>query len=115
MPPDSINRSPWNRILSSGLSGGPLGLLGAPDQRAVSHDRRRSADEIALHHVAAFVGEEAELFLGFHAFGNDRYMQTVTQADHRANDRRRLRVASEVHDETAIDLDLVERKRLQIG
>src|SRR5207245_11101659 len=70
----------------------------AADQRVVVPDRLRLAEEIALHRVAALVREEAELLLGLYAFGNDRHFETVAEIDNGANDRRRLRIASEIHD-----------------
>src|SRR5579872_871049 len=89
-------------------------IAGAADQRIILVDRQRLADEIALHGVAALFGQETKLFLGFHAFGHDRHFQAMTEADDGANDRRRLRIAAEIHDEGAVDLDLVEGERLQI-
>src|SRR6202043_1331549 len=77
--------------------------------------RKGPADEIALYRVAALIGEEAQLLLGFDALGDDRHLEAVAEADHRANDRRRLRIAPEIDDESAVDLDLVEWKRLQIA
>src|SRR6185369_9024311 len=85
----------------------------AADQRVVVPDRLRPAEEIALHRVAAFVGEEAELLLGLDAFGNDRHFEAMAEIDDGANDRRRLRVAPQIHDKGAVDLDLVERERLK--
>ena len=41
--------------------------------------------------------------------------EAVTQADHSPNDCRRLQIASEIHHESAVDLDLVEWKRLKIA
>src|ERR1700732_5259480 len=80
----------------------------AADQRGVLSDRQRFADEIALNRVAALLGEETELLLGFHALGNDRHFETVAKPDDRPDDRRRLRIAPKVHDEGTVDLDLVE-------
>ena len=77
--------------------------------------RHRLADEVTLHGVASLFSEETELLLGFHAFGDDRHFKTVTEANDRAHDRRRLRIASKIHDKGAVDLDLVERERLQIA
>src|ERR1700716_2957209 len=88
---------------------------GAANQRGVLPDRQRFAEEIALHRVAALVGEEAELLLGFPALRDDRHFEAVAKADDGAHDRGRLRIASEIDDESAVDLDLVERKRLQIA
>jgi hypothetical protein len=65
--------------------------------------------------IAGLVREEGQLLLRFHAFGDDGNIQTMAEPDHRADDRRRLRIASQIHHECAVDLDLVERKRLQIG
>src|SRR6202043_3492500 len=77
--------------------------------------RKGPADEIALYRVAALIGEEAQLLLGFDALGDDRHLEAVAKADHGPDDRRRLRIAPEIDDESAVDLDLVERKRLQIA
>src|SRR5579872_3077540 len=85
------------------------------DQPVVLIDRKRLADEVALDGVAALLGEEGKLLLGFHALGDDRHFEAVTKTDDRANDRRRLRAAAEIHDEGAVDLDLVERECLQIA
>src|SRR5258708_1013553 len=87
----------------------------AANQRGVLSDRLRFADKIALHRVAALVREERELLLSFHALGDDRHFEAVAEADHSPNDRRRLRIVSEIDDESAIDLDFVEWKRLKIA
>src|SRR3979409_1777366 len=87
----------------------------AADQGGVLSDRRGLAEKVALHRVAALIGEESELLLGFHALGDDRHLQAVAEPDPRATDRRRLRIAAEIDDEGAVDLDLVERERLQIA
>src|SRR4051812_48490938 len=39
----------------------------------------------------------------------------MTETYDRTNDRRRLRVAAEIHDKGPVDLDLVEREGLQIA
>src|SRR5665647_3910533 len=100
----------------SGLARGLGSVAGvAANRRGVLADRQGFAEEIALHHVAAFVGEEAELLLGFHALGDDRHLQAMAEPDDGPDDRGRLRVAAEIDDEGAVDLDLVERESLQIG
>src|SRR5450755_539230 len=108
-----------NASSRKGLAGLARGLhriaAAAANQCCVLADRQRPADEIALYRVAAFVGEEAQLLLGFDALGDNRHPEAVAKADHGPHDRRRLRIASEIHDEGTVDLDLVERKRLQIA
>src|SRR5258708_25194398 len=100
----------------AGLARGRLRIAAAAaNQRGVLSDRLRSADKIALHRVAALLREEGELLLGFHALGDDRHLQPVAKADHGPNDRRRLVIAAEIHDESAVDLDLVEWKRLKVA
>src|SRR5258708_8307384 len=86
--------------------------IAAANEGCVLSDRQRLADEIALHRVAALFRQEAELFLGLHAFSDDRHFETVAEVDDGANDRCRLRVPSEIHDKGAIDLHLLERERL---
>src|ERR1700719_1171332 len=102
---DSAGHARWLRRIATGTA----------DQRGVLPDRQPFADEIPLHRVAALLGEETELLLGFHALGDDRHFKAVAKADDRPDDRRRLRIAPEIHDKGAIDLDLVERKRLQVA
>lgn len=62
-----------------------------------------------------FVGEELELLLGLHAFRHHRQIEPAAERDHRADDGGRLLAVAEIGDEGLVDLDLVERKRLQIG
>src|SRR5207244_5026853 len=90
-------------------------LAAAADQSGVLSDRQRLADEIALHRVATLFREEAELLLRLDPLGDDRHFEAVTEVDDSANDCRGLRVAPEIHDKGAVDLDLVERERLQIA
>src|ERR1700736_1256032 len=101
------------------LAGHARGLHGiaasSSNQRGVLPDPQRFADEIALHRVAAHAREEAELLLGFHALGDDRHLQAVAKANHRPDDRGGLWITSEIDDKGAVNLDLVERKRLQIA
>src|SRR5882672_4143948 len=100
------------RGLRAGLAGLARGLdrfaAATPHQHAVLSDRRGLADEIAL------LRKETELLPGFHALGDDRHFEAMAKADHRPNDGRRLRISSKIHDESTVDLDFVERKRLQI-
>src|SRR4051794_3309384 len=83
-----------------------------PDQGGIVCNRLRAADEIALHAIAAFGSEKRQLLPGFDAFGDDRDVEAVAEADHGADDGARLRVEAEIDDEGAIDLDLVEREGL---
>src|SRR5690606_15713815 len=70
---------------------------------------------ITLHLVTALGGKKLKLLLGLDAFGDERDPKPVAKPDDRADNRRRLRVAPEIHDKGLVDLDLVEGKRLQIG
>src|SRR4029078_8233018 len=60
----------------------------ADDQCGIFPDRQRLADQIALHRVAAFVGEEGELLLGLHALGNQRHSESMAKVDDGRDDRR---------------------------
>ena len=86
----------------------------ATDHFGVMVDREWPPDEIALHFVAILLREERELILGFDALGEHRQFQPAGETDHGADDRRGLRVGSQFRYEGLVDLDLVERKRLQI-
>ena len=113
---DARSGHPWRgvRTLLAGLAR-QFHRVGTANQREILSNWRRSADKKALHCVAAFVGQEIQLFLGFHALRDHRHSEPVTKADHRANDRGGLRIAPEIHHKGAIDLDLVERERLEIA
>src|SRR4030088_1484907 len=72
----------------------------AADQRGVLPDRRRFADKIALHGVAALLREKTELLLGFHALRDDRHFETVAEADPGQTKHPRLRIPSQIDDES---------------
>src|SRR6478752_3759237 len=87
----------------------------AADQDSILSDRRRLAEQIALHPIAAFMRQETELLRGFDALGDDRHFEAMAEVDDGADDCRRLRIFAEIDDEVAVNLDLVERERLQIA
>src|SRR5215212_1127791 len=104
------------RYRLAGLARGLHGVAAlAANQRRVVRDRHRFAEEITLHRIAAFVRQKRQLLLGFHTLGDDRHVEAMAETNDGPDDRGRLRVASDVDDEGAVDLDLVERKRLQVA
>src|SRR3954454_4406779 len=104
------------RYRLAGLARGLHGVAAAAaNQRRVVGDRQRFAEEITLHRITAFVRQKCQLLLGFHAFSDDRYLEAVAETNDGPDDRGRLRVASDVSDKGAVDLDLVERKSLQVA
>src|ERR1700761_6669072 len=90
-------------------------IAAATDQRSILPDRQRLADQIALHRVAALVGQEGKLLQRLDTFGHQRHAEAMAEIDHGGDDRGRLWVAAEIDDESAVDLDLVERERLQVA
>ena len=68
----------------------------AANQCRIVPNRKWLADEIALHRVAALLGEKAELLLRLYALGDDRHFQRMTEIDHGPDDCRRLRIAAEI-------------------
>src|SRR5215470_19680007 len=72
------------------------------------------ADQIALDLVASLPRQERELFACFHPLCHHRQSKATAETNDGPNDRGRLRILVEVGDESAVDLDFVERKRLQI-
>ena len=75
--------------------------------------RDRVAHQEALHLVALFVAQEIEMRLRLDAFGQNRDMQVLAEAQDRAHDRRRLMVGAHLVHEGAVELDLVERECVQ--
>src|SRR3954464_6130606 len=113
--PSQEDRTTAGRPLA-GLARGLHGIGdAAADQDSILPDRRGLAEQIALHRVAAFLRQETELLDGLDALGDDRHFEAMAKIDDGAHDRRRLRIPAEIDDEGAVDLDLVERERLQIA
>src|ERR1051326_7321070 len=77
-------------------------------------DRRRLAEVIALHLVAAFCDQQLELLRSLDALGHHGDVERQRQVDDRLDDRHRLAALGDVVDERSVDLDLVERKAAQI-
>src|SRR5882757_10575567 len=73
----------FSRPRAAGLAGLAHGLddLAATDQRGILTNRRRPAEQIALHRVAPLLREEAELRLGLDALGDDRHFKTMAEID----------------------------------
>src|SRR5262249_41803882 len=84
------------------------------DDLRVGLDWSRLADEVPLHFIAGFAGQETKLLLRLDSFGNDRQAKSAGEAYHRPHDRGRLRIALQVGYECLIDLDRIEGKGLQI-
>src|SRR6201995_1485712 len=77
--------------------------------------RPRRAEQIALHLRAAFGAEDAGLLVGPPAFRNRDHTEIFAEARHRADDGDAVVLASELLDEGAVDLDLVEGEAAQIA
>src|SRR6266850_1656760 len=58
----------------------------AADQDSILADRRRLAEQIALHPIAAFMRQETELLGGFDALGDDRHFEAMAEVDDGADD-----------------------------
>ena len=100
-------RAPWRRRALFANSSQPRRRGRTADHLGVYVYRMRSSDQIALNRVARFGGEEGELFLGLGALGEHGKFEAAGESQHRAHDRGRMRVARDVADEIAVDLDLV--------
>jgi tetratricopeptide (TPR) repeat protein len=96
---------------------GRLALVAGPRQELGKHHvgrRRRPAVEVALHDRAAHLAQELVLVLGLDAFGDDREAHAARERDHGLDDGAVLGAAHEVGDERAVDLDDVDRQRLEV-
>src|ERR1700722_3537885 len=107
--------SVWHCPLVARSGGFPNRLARPADQFFILVDRRWPADVIALHFVTGFLAQERKLVVGLHALGDDRQIEPARQSDDGAHDGRRLRVGHDARNERLVDLDLVERKSLEIG
>src|SRR5581483_1834420 len=81
---------------------------------AEAGDMGRLSDEISLNLIAVFRAQETQLLTGLDTFRQHRQIQPAPDAEHRANDGRRLFVGVDRLDEGAVDLDLVEREGPQV-
>ena len=104
-----------SHIRSAGCGERPLsGRRRAADNVGIFGDRLWPADQEPLDLVALFGGEELALFFRLDAFRHHRQIEPAAERDHRADDGGGLLAMAEIGDEALIDLDLVERERLQI-
>ena len=74
----------------------------------------RAPDQVTLHLVTLHRCQHGELLLRFDPLRQHWSPKAMGQADHRANNPYRLFAGTEGCYEAAIDLDAVERKRIQI-
>ena len=59
--------------------------------------------------------KECQLFMCFHALGNDPQVQTSAHADHRGHDGRLVRSGGDLTDERLVDLEGIDREPPQIA
>lgn len=77
--------------------------------------RQRRAEDEALDLLAAFVGEEALLAFGFHAFGDHRELHAAAEGDDGAGDGGIVGIVGEAADERLVDLQDVQRQALEVA
>src|SRR5665647_2063292 len=85
------------------------------DQFGIVRNRQRPTGQITLHLVAAFPHQGRVLGVSFDAFGQDRNVEAVAETDDRTNNRHGMAAVFQVANKSAVNLDLIERERMQIG
>ncbi len=70
-----------------------------------------AAEEIALHLLATLSQQHRHLLLVLNAFGQRFHIKCIGEGGDRADDSPGAGAAVQIADETAVDLDLVERER----
>src|SRR5258706_1889379 len=81
----------------------------AADEFGIFRYRMRSSNQVALHLVARFSGQEIELRPRFDALSQHGHTESPRQADNGTHNCRGLRTALQIRYERLVDLDLVER------
>jgi len=76
--------------------------------------RLRLGEEKALHPVAILFFKQGKLLRSFDAFRNHVHRECMGQSDHRIDNCRIISLCIEIFDETAIDLEGLNRKLFQI-
>src|SRR5439155_17500250 len=71
------------------------------------------AEEVALHLVAAPLGQVGQLVGGLDAFGGDLEAEAVAEGDDGGDDR--VRAAGKLGDERPVDLEGVDRQAVQVA
>src|SRR3984885_1806217 len=89
--------------------------LAALQQLRSLHRRYWLAEQIALHFGAAFFLECLELLFGLDTFGSRLHAKADAHGCDGTDDCNRLGALGKIFHERTVDLDLVERKFLQIG
>ena len=74
-----------------------------------------SAEEVALHFGAAVIADHAVLFDSLDPFGRGSHAERRSKTGNGFHDRRTIAFFTEVLDEAAINLDLVERESPEIA
>src|SRR5262245_66149275 len=74
-----------------------------------------AAEEVALRLIAQLALQELKLGLRLDSFGQNREAQPAPKPKYGANDGRGLVIRIDRLDKRAVDLDLVERERQQVG
>src|SRR3546814_20075531 len=74
-----------------------------------------SSDLVALREVAAAFAQDVVLAFLFHAFGDDGDAKRVGHGDDSGGEGQFVRVAQDVGDEAAVDLDAVDRHAAQVA
>src|SRR3954462_15040764 len=77
--------------------------------------RHRLRKEVSLHCRATEKANDVDLLCGFHAFDHAIEFQVTTQVDHRLDDVAGGLLRRDIADETAVDLDLVERQLMDVA
>ena len=70
---------------------------------------------MALHFGAAKLTQRIQLLVRFHTFGSCCDPARIGYPDHRLHDGKRILILSNLFGKAAINLDLINRKALQIG
>src|SRR5437762_13733981 len=74
----------------------------------------RWAEKISLHHVAAVFAQYRHGLLVLDALGDHDQAHVVTQFDGRTNDHRIIAAFGHLHDETLVDLQLIDGHALEL-
>ena len=70
--------------------------------------RHRPPEQIALHLVATMLAQKLQLFVGFHALGDDCQVEAVGHGDDRTGNLRVLFAFGQTVDEGTVDLQDVD-------
>src|ERR1700731_4555316 len=113
IPPENISAGPVAKKYLPVNDGGRLGYAGS-EQAGELFGKHRPAEIVTLRLVTLVSLKKHELFLRFHALGDDPQLEASAHADHRGHDGRLVGGGGNLTDKRLVDFEGIDRKLSEV-